>query len=146
LLRDRSAAEEVLQQTFLKLLESWQTVRLETAKGWLFTAAYHEAMARRRRNKVDETALNRLWSTPVWQAATERPDAASTLTQQQDLQTMRAALNDLPATQREIVERRIYREQPFAAIAQEIGCPVNTVLSRMRLALEKLKRRLEESK
>jgi RNA polymerase sigma-70 factor (ECF subfamily) len=33
---------------------------------------------------------------------------------------------------------RIYEEKKFAAIAEELGLPLGTVLTRMRLALKKL--------
>ena len=145
LLRHRAEADEVLQQVFLKLLESWNTVQPQTAKGWLFTVAYHEAMARRRHSQVDEAALNRLWAQPVWQSGAEPVDPATVLGRRQEMETMRCAVRELPEVQHEVVERRIYRDQTFATIAQEIGCPLNTVLSRMRLAVEKLKRLLEDS-
>jgi RNA polymerase sigma factor (sigma-70 family) len=144
LLRDRTEADEALQQVFLKLLESWDAVQPETAKGWLFTVAYHEAMARRRRRLVDAAALTRLWAKPVWQTGRESADPASSADRSQLQENVRCAVCELPDLQREVVERRMYRDQTFAKIAQEVGCSLNTVLSRMRLALEKLKRRLED--
>ena len=134
------------QQVFLKLLESWHKVQPETAKGWLFTAAYHEALARRRRRLVDEAALNRLWARPVWQCGSEPPDPAARLVREHEVDEVRRAVRELPELQRDVVERRIYRDQTFAVIAQETGCPLNTLLSRMRLAIEKLTRLLENSR
>jgi RNA polymerase sigma-70 factor (ECF subfamily) len=117
-LRDRAEADEALQQVFLKLLESWETVRLETAKGWLYTAAYHEALARRRRSKVDDAAMSRLWARPVWQTVGERPDPPTALVHRHDRQIVREALADLPDAQRDVVERRVYHDQTFASIAR----------------------------
>ena len=51
---------------------------------------------------------------------------------------MRAALATLPPEQRQIVQKRIYEEQTFASIAQELELPLGTVLTRMRRALRKL--------
>ena len=144
LLRDRAEADEVAQQVFLKLLESWHEVELETAKGWLFTAAYHEGLARRRRKLVDAAALDRLWARPVWQGGKESIDPAAVTISSQEQEAVRRAVGELPADQREVVRRRMYQDQTFAMIARELGCPLNTVLSRMRLAVEKLKRKLEE--
>src|SRR5262245_54677982 len=56
LLRDQADADDVLQQVFLKLIESWDSFRPETALGWLFTVAYREAMALRRRRNLDDAA------------------------------------------------------------------------------------------
>lgn len=143
LLRDRAEAEEALQQVFLKLLEACSTVQTTTAKGWLYTTAYHEALARRRRQKLDESALDRLRARPAWQQGNATSDPAAALARADSQAKVREALRELPESQREVVERRMYRDQTFATIAQEIGCPLSTVLSRMRLALEKLKPLLE---
>jgi RNA polymerase sigma-70 factor (ECF subfamily) len=144
LLRDRGEADDALQQVFLKLLEAWDAVEPQTVRGWLYTVGYHEALARRRRRQIDEAALNRLWSRPVWQSGAKSADPVESFRQSQESELVRRAIGDLPEAQREVVERRIYRDQTFATIAQEIGCPLNTVLSRMRLAVEKLQRLLED--
>lgn len=143
LLRDRFEADEALQQVFLKLLESWEVVRPSTAKGWLYTVAYHEALARRRKDRLDQAALERLWARPAWQARPEPVDPAGALVQRQRRDAVRAAVGGLPDAQRDVVERRMYHDQTFAAIAEDLGCSLNTVLSRMRLAVEKLRRLLE---
>ena len=57
---------------------------------------------------------------------------------------VRRALDALPEAQREVVQRRVYGNQTFAAIATELGCPLGTVLTRMRLALKALSHLLEE--
>jgi RNA polymerase sigma-70 factor (ECF subfamily) len=51
---------------------------------------------------------------------------------------VKAALDCLPPEQREVVHKRIYEQQTFAAIAEETGAPLGTVLTRMRLALKRL--------
>ncbi len=55
---------------------------------------------------------------------------------------VRRALAELPADQRQVVEMRIYQDKTFAAIADELSAPLGTVLTRMRLALKRLSRRL----
>jgi RNA polymerase sigma-70 factor (ECF subfamily) len=52
---------------------------------------------------------------------------------------VRAALDLLPAEQREVVKRRIHDKQKFVEIAAELQVPLGTVLTRMRAALAKLK-------
>jgi RNA polymerase sigma-70 factor (ECF subfamily) len=142
--RDSAEADEVQQQVFLKLLESWQSVEPATAKGWLFTAGYHEGLARRRRRLVDAAALERLWARPVWQQGSEPADPSRAAIKSHETEAVRRAIDELPAEQREVVRRRMYLDQTFATIASELGCPLNTVLSRMRLAMEKLRRKFEE--
>ncbi len=144
-LRDRADADEALQQVFLKLLEAWESVHPETAKGWLFTVAYHEALAVRRRRNLDAAARALLWARPVWQAGGDASDLDRDVVRDEVVDQVRRALDELPAAQRDVVERRLYRDQTFAAIARDLGCPLGTVLTRMRLALAKLRDRLEET-
>ena len=141
MLRNRADADDALQQVFLKLVENWSTMRLETAKSWLFTVAYHEALTVRRRRIRQEAALEALWAQPVWLSQTSPPAAAE---QREEIESVRSSLAELPVAQRDVVERRVFQNQTFQTIATEIGCPLGTVLTRMRLALKALGRRLEE--
>jgi len=141
MLRNPADADDALQQVFLKLVENWAAMRLDTAKSWLFTVAYHEALAVRRRRSRQESALETLWAQPVWKEQASPPAAAE---QREEIESVRGSLADLPAAQREVVERRIFRNQTFQTIATELGCPLGTVLTRMRLALKALSERLEE--
>src|SRR5437870_3551793 len=111
LLRDRAAADEALQQTFLKLLESWDVVQAATAKGWLYTTAYHAALAQRRRRGVEGRALDRLWSQPAWQGGAPDADPTGRLDRTQRCEAVRRAVQELPEAQRDVVERRMYRDQ-----------------------------------
>ena len=43
-LRDREAAEDVVQATFAKAIQVGHTARVQTRKAWLFRVAYHEAL------------------------------------------------------------------------------------------------------
>jgi RNA polymerase sigma-70 factor (ECF subfamily) len=143
MLRDRAEADDVLQQVFLKLVESWPTIRLETAKSWLFTVAYREALDLRRRRNRQDAALAQLWARPVWQCGAPL-SAEVEASRGESIEAVRRAIADLPEQQREVVKRRMYHQQTFAAIAAELGCPLGTVLTRMRLALKALAHVLEE--
>ena len=57
---------------------------------------------------------------------------------------LRQAIEALPDEQREIFLLREVADLQFNEIANVIGCPENTVKSRMRYALEKLREALEE--
>jgi RNA polymerase sigma-70 factor (ECF subfamily) len=144
LLRNRAEADDVLQQVFLKLVASGPALRMDTAKSWLFTVAYHEALGRRRTRHRHEAALAELWSRPVWLAERVLPTAEVEAMRRETIESVRRTLTSLPAAQREVVERRVYQNQTFAAIAAELGCPLGTVLTRMRLAIKALARLLEE--
>lgn len=61
----------------------------------------------------------------------------------EEVRRLRQGLAELPAEQRWVVERRIDHEETFAVIAANLGVPLGTVLTRMRLALQKLERILK---
>ena len=56
---------------------------------------------------------------------------------------MRAALDSLPREQASIVRLSFLEGQPHAAIAETLAIPLGTVKSRIRLAVNQLRQRLE---
>ncbi len=137
--RDPDLAGDVLQATFAKAVELGHTARPESLKGWLFRVAYHEALTLRRRQAVRDRAGRRL-SALANAAGGERPDEA--LIRGEVIAAVRDALDALPAEQRRVVWARIYEDKSFAEIAGEQRVPLGTALTRMRLALERLRRAL----
>ncbi|MBX6311986.1 MAG: sigma-70 family RNA polymerase sigma factor [Isosphaeraceae bacterium] len=136
--RDAEAARDVLQATFLKVVEQGHLARPETFKGWLFRVAYREALAARRRSAAAQKATQRLAS--LWSGSSRGPE--EDLMRSEAAERVRQALGELPIEQRQVVWARIYEDKTFAEIAGEFGLPLGTVLTRMRLALERLRRSL----
>jgi DNA-directed RNA polymerase specialized sigma24 family protein len=117
-LRDGALAADCLQATFIKLVERGHETREETRKAWLFRVAFHEAMAFRRRAAVGD----RVYRQVAWLSAENPPTAE----------------------ERQIVRMRIYEEKTFAVIAAELKIPLGTALGRMRMALMKLRTKLDD--
>jgi RNA polymerase sigma-70 factor (ECF subfamily) len=61
-------------------------------------------------------------------------------------ETMQRAIASLSEDQREVFLMREFLDMPFKQIAEVVGVPENTVKSRMRYALEKLRLELDEYK
>ena len=138
-LRSSELAGEVLQSTFSRALEVGHSARQETLKGWLFRVAFNEAMALRRREKLDQKSIRRLaWSRPRHDESPE-----DNVSRREVVDSMRTAMKTLPDEQQTVVRMRIYEEKTFALIAEELGLPLGTVLTRMRLALKKLRNQLK---
>jgi len=72
------------------------------------------------------------------------PDAADVLALDQETRRLRAALEQLPPPQREIVERAYLGELSHSEIAAATGLPLGTIKSRIRLALERLRHELKD--
>lgn len=141
LTRSGEQAEELLQVTFGRLVEAGHTARDKSIRGWLFRVAYNEAMLWRRRTGVQERGLRK-----VAPDAKQHEEAApwAGLVRSEETDRVRQALATLPAEQRRVVEQRIYEDKTFAQIAGELQLPLGTVLTRMRLALNKLQQRLRD--
>jgi len=137
-LRDHHLVDDVLQATFTKAVEQVHVVQPAAIKAWLFRVAYHEALAIRRRQAVqtkgNEQAAYRDDREP------ELPEAL--LGRRESVEAVRLALEQLPIEQREIVRLRIYEQEKFTTIAERLDLPLGTVLTRMRLALGKLRKAL----
>lgn len=144
-LRDQDLAEEAFQNTFQKALEAGHTARSDSIQGWLFTVAYHEAMALRRRQATGQRVLKRYSEfriTGESQFAEPALGPELSLVQEEDRQRLQHAIAQLPTEQRIVVERRLHTEQTFAQIASELALPLGTILTRMRLATQKLREAL----
>ncbi len=138
-LRNADLADEALQNTFAKAVESGHTAREESIKGWLFQVGFREAVLLRRRGRVHDRSLRaiaRTQSSDAFSAPDER------ILRHETSERVRQALAELPPDQRQVVEMRIYEDKTFALIADELSAPLGTILTRMRLALKRLSRRL----
>lgn len=141
LLRNNALADEALQQTFQQALKRGGDVDPQRWKGWLFQVAYNEAMALRRRQQIDVRALQQIARTAPRYGLPSFSDAIQT----EQLDRLRNAIGQLPPDQQAVVRRRIDHEQTFQQIADELQLPLGTVLTRMRLALSKLRTALQDS-
>ena len=134
--RDPGLADDVMQATFVKAVEHGHEARVETSRGWLFRVAFHEALASRRRQAARDKGHRRLADFRARRDA--GPDEP--LIRGEAVEAVREALRQLSEEQRRVVLARVYEEKTFAEIAGEFGLPLGTVLTRMRRALEKMRR------
>ncbi|MFO0949079.1 MAG: RNA polymerase sigma factor [Planctomycetota bacterium] len=137
--RDRHLADDVLQATFAKALEKGHSVREGTWKGWIFKVAFHEALLIRRKATAEKRGHEHLRD--ILEARHSGPK--DPLIDVETVHRMRDALARLPEEQRAVVAMRIFDGKSFATIASELKVPLGTVLTRMRLALQKLRSRLQ---
>jgi RNA polymerase sigma-70 factor (ECF subfamily) len=126
---DRAAAEDVLQQLFLKLLR--EDVELpEMARPYLYRAMRNAALNSRRR-VVREIELD---AESSWFVA---PPA-----QMEEALTLQVELQVLPEEQREAVVLHIWGQLTLQEVADVTGVALNTAASRYRYGLGKLRERM----
>lgn len=132
---DRSTAEDAVQQVFTKLAAGGRGLsEIASRNGYLRSAVRNECyrIARRRirSGDTDSGSMDML----------EAMGGHDTDPEQQ--QAIEQALRSLPPDQREAVHMKVYENKTFNRIADELGVSINTVASRYRYAIEKLRRLL----
>lgn len=151
---ERARAEELLQDVFLRLVRSKDRYQ-PSAKftTWLYSIARNLAVDESRRAKfrnhksLDAPQTGRdgaasapmVANLPALQVATDDAADAPTLRRR-----LAAAVEALPSEQREVFVMRQISGLSFREIADAVGISENTVKSRMRYALEKLRTELAD--
>ena len=138
---DAAAAEELAQEVMLLVWRRAETFdpAQASASTWVFTIARNrriDALRREQRPEIDPDDPA-LVPDPV-----EPADRA--LETAQATGRLRAALKELPPEQAELLRMAYFEDKPHSAIAAERGLPLGTVKSRLRLALERLRKVLRE--
>lgn len=138
---DDGTAEEVMQEALLMVWRRAETYdrRQATVSTWLFTIARNKRIDRIRREKRPEFDPTDPLLVPEPEAP---PDQAHDAGQAED--RLRAALATLPPEQAELVRTAFFQDLSHRDIATARNLPLGTVKSRIRLALEKLRKALEE--
>ncbi len=149
--RDTVAAEDVTQDTFLRVVRSADHyVREAKFTTWLFTIARNLCVDASRRAKhrnmasLDAPIDSESGTAKIEFVASEGPAVDRQAIGGELKQRMQLAIAELPEEQREIFLLREVGDLQFNEIAEIIGVPENTVKSRMRYALEKLREALAE--
>ena len=128
---DFGSAEDVVQQVFLKLLQG--TLREVKAPIPYLYRAVRNASSNQRRDRRRETEM------PECEFCFTHPTV-----DQAEVISLQNALRALPEDQRETVFLRTWSGMTIQEIAETTETPLNTVASRYRYALEKLRERLRE--
>jgi RNA polymerase sigma-70 factor (ECF subfamily) len=123
------SAEDLLQDTFVRALKHRD--RLETAvsrRAYLFGIARHVGLDALRRVKPDGEAAE-------LQGISEAPP-------DERLESMRAAIAELPPHHREALALKLQQDLSYEEIAEVLDIPVGTVRSRLHHAVLRLRQTL----
>jgi RNA polymerase sigma-70 factor, ECF subfamily len=139
ILKDTSAAEEVLQDLFLQL---WRGAsRFDASRGslpaWLLVIGRNRALSRlRRRDRREVLEDPEEFSLDSVPSAGDLEDEAW---RRQLMERLKGALATLPPEQKEALELAYFEGMTQTEIAARTGSPLGTVKSRVRAAMQSLK-------
>lgn len=136
-----AAAEELMQETMVTV---WRKADLfdpgrSSASTWIFTIARNlriDAFRHERRPELDpnDPAL----------VPEDEPPADASLESRQTAEIVGAAIAGLSSAEQAVLRLAYFEDQPQSAIAEELGIPLGTVKSRIRLAFGKLRAAIAE--
>ncbi|WP_369959096.1 RNA polymerase sigma factor [Pseudomonas benzenivorans] len=137
-------AEEIFQDTWLSLVRSDSLQRERVLfKTWLYQIARNRLIDHWRKHGKRQGLLES-YDERLHEQPSEAVDPAQQLGLSRDRQRLQAALDDLPAEQREVFLLRAQGELELQEIAELTRTPAETVKSRLRYALQKLRRLLAD--
>jgi RNA polymerase sigma-70 factor, ECF subfamily len=145
IVRDPSTAEDVTQDVFLKLWRQSESYRPERGalSSWLLSVAHNRAIDVVRRRRLREEY--RLPETQdvgelVADGVLDPGDAAGIA----DMAIIvRRALQQIPEAQRRAIEMAFFQGKTHVEISEELGEPLGTAKTRIRLGMRKLRSLLE---
>lgn len=148
LVRDRSEAEDLFQQTWIHVAEKIR--RFDPNRNfdaWLFTVARNLAIDHLRRirpSSLDQPiSEDESQGTPLDRLEARGPAPLDRILENERASRVGIALDELPFAYREVMTLRFEEEMKIEEIAQVLGIPLSTVKSRLRRSLEQMRNSLE---
>ncbi len=135
LLGNPDDAEDAVQEVFTRIAQQINRVRrVENPKPYLFTATRNAAFSllrsRQRQTLLTEAICADLLTSPITNTNPDSLLVCQTFT-------------ELPVEQREVLVLKVFEEMTFKQIADVVGSSLNTVASRYRYAIDKLRQSME---
>ena len=138
---DQMLAEDLVQETFLRMMRSISTYHYPRPfKTWLYAIATNLAHDHFKRADTRHTiAMPEEFN---HHDDTDYPE--STMINKHEQEQVSTQIMQLPIHQREAMILRYYQEMPLAEIAQVLDIPIGTVKSRLSLGLRNLRKLMEQ--
>ena len=145
MVRDREQANDLFQETFVKIITKLQEGKYTTTGkfgAWIMRIAHNVIMDWYRSKRSDKTVeqsndndLSKFSPADLLDLNVE-----NRYVNDQVMSDVKKIMNLLPATQREVVFMRFYQDLSFKEIAELTNVSINTALGRMRYAILNMRR------
>lgn len=136
--RDADAAQDIVQEAFLRAYRGFDGYQGGDARAWIFTIVRNcylnwlQQRKRKGRFEVDVTPLSD--DAPEFDVATEDDTPEQALLRRAETQAVRGVLNTLPRPLREVLVLRELEGLSYREIAEIAALPIGTVMSRLARA------------
>jgi len=135
--------EEIVQETMVNV---WRKARqFDSAKAsaatWIFTIARNQRIDHLRKANRPAPDMNDPALVPDLE---ERPH--DIISREQEADRLRAAMENLPPEQRQVLHLAFFEEKAHPEVADELGIPLGTVKSRIRLAFQRIRAEIGEDR
>ncbi len=148
MVRDRTTADDLFQETFLRVISAMQQKRGSYVQqgrwlAWVMRIARNATLDhfRSRQKWTDIQAGEKPGDVSFWERlADDAPSADEVLHRNNQWDVLRRCIDKLPYAQREVLLLRQESDLTFREIAELTGVSINTALGRMRYALLNLRK------
>ena len=138
LLRDASDAEDAVQECYLRALKHFDSYRGPAMKPWLFAILRNVCRAEYARRAsapatvLDDDTPETAEQTPMWHEEQQTPEAE--MIRERDASAIRRIIDTLAEPFKETFVLREINNLSYREIADAVGAPVGTVMSRLARA------------
>jgi len=136
LTRNDQNAEDVVQEASLRAFRFFESFRGENSRAWFLSIVRNTSFTALKRNRADES--NVLFDEELHGGQSPQIDAGVALDRARDRETVRAAIEQLPAEFREGIILRELEGCSYKEIADIAGVPIGTIMSRLARARRQL--------
>src|SRR5947208_72922 len=136
LLRNEQDAQDIVQEAYLRAFKSFAGFHGTNGRAWLLTIVRNTAYTFLKRNRAD---LVTEFDEEIHAAPHDAPDPAASLALSEDADSVRDAMEQLPAEFREILVLRHLEGMSYKEIADVAQLAPGTVMSRLARARTKLR-------
>ena len=132
-----SDIDDLVQETYVRLVHARSSGQVAEARPYLFSTARNAAIDLCRRNKI--VAFDHIAEMERLSVAEDRPDAAETVSRDQELDLLTAAIQALPERCRQVITLRKLHGLSHRDIAAKLGISENTVSAQVTLGVFRIR-------
>jgi RNA polymerase sigma factor (sigma-70 family) len=129
--------DDLVQETYARLLQAREQAPLRSARAYLFTTARNAAFDLFRRRKI--IAIDGLVEIELLPVFEDRPGVAEAVCRDQELQILAEAIQSLPERCRRVMTLRKLHGLSHREIAQKLGMAENTVNAQLAIGVLRLR-------